>query len=210
MSKKMSENEILIGLIPYLTRCDFPKNSLYKKAEGNTDLHCDIIACEKNNLNERALFECKSKIDLNILKRVVENYKLSYLKFGDKVTYHLVLPGDDVWPFHMYDISDFVNGSAEVNMDNFEAMHMAMPTREYIILGEVKRRKKKDNFKKLCEAYSVFLLILFVLNFFDYYQFTKERLIFLAMIITTSFIPFIDVIKYKDISFVLKNQNKEK
>lgn len=202
------EKQIEIELISYLSQCDFPENCLYKTE--NQDLNCDVVACDKNYLKEVALFECKTKIDKNSLARLVNNYQLVFSKLKNKVTYHVVLPGDDVWPFHIYDISDFVNGNAEVNMNDFEAMHMAMPTREYIIPGEVKRKEKKNQFQKLCEAYAVFLLILFLLNCFDYYQFTKERLIFLAMIIITSFLPFIDVIKYKDFSLFLKDDNKEK
>lgn len=95
-------------------------------------------------------------------------------------------------------------------MDNFETMHVAMPTREYIIPGEIKRKEKKNQFQKLCEAYAVFLFVFFLLNFFDHYQFTKERLIFLGMIIIISLLPFIDVIKYKDFSLFLKDNDKEK
>lgn len=54
------------------------------------------------------------------------------------------------------------------------------------------------------------MLILFLLNCLGYYQFTKERLIFLAMIIITTFLPYIDIIKYKDFSLFLKDNNKEK
>ena len=167
---------MIIELISYLSRSDLLGNCLYKTADN--DLTCDVVACDKINLKEIALFEYKTKIDKNNLIRIVDNYQKVYSKLKNNVTYYIVLPGDDVWPFHIYDISGFVNKKVEVNMDNFETMHVAMPTREYIIPGEIKRKEKKNQFQKLCEAYAVFLFVFFLLNFFDHYQFTKERLIF--------------------------------
>lgn len=202
------EKQMIIELISYLSRSDLLGNCLYKTADN--DLTCDVVACDKINLKEIALFEYKTKIDKNNLIRIVDNYQKAYSKLKNKVTYYIVLPGDDVWPFHIYDISGFVNKKVEVNMDNFETMHVAMPTREYIIPGEIKRKEKKNQFQKLCEAYAVFLFVFFLLNFFDHYQFTKERLIFLGMIIIISLLPFIDVIKYKDFSLFLKDNDKEK
>lgn len=203
-----NESQMEIELISYLSQCDFPKNCLYKLEE--RALNCDVVACDKNSLEEVALFECKTKIDENILIRSVNKYQVAYSKLKSKVNFYIVLPGDDVWPFHIYDISDFVNKISDANMNNFELRHITMPTREYIIPGKVKLSKKKSRFQIVYKVYVVFLLILFVMNYLGWYQFTKERLVFLVLLILTSLIPYIDVIKYKDLSLFLNNKNKNK
>lgn len=59
------EKQMIIELISYLSRSDLLGNCLYKTADN--DLTCDVVACDKINLKEIALFEYKTKIDKNNL-----------------------------------------------------------------------------------------------------------------------------------------------
>lgn len=200
---------VTIELIEYLAKTQLIGDCVYKTAN-SLKLHIgDAVAYDRKTGNPKAIFEIKQRKSTDVIKRVIQIFRGSASRFGNGVAYYLVFPGDDIWPFHIYNVTPYVIGDIiEYNNNDFEAMHVALQPKEYINPGETKIKRKKNWLNITCRfIIPTIILSIYLLDVFNVVSLTTNRLILYGVLFVSILIPFYDTITYKD--FTLENKSNK-
>lgn len=208
--------------IEYLLKHGYPRENIVLEW-GNNTYRIDIAVLDETKSQPVAIYEIKSKKDLNTIRMGIKQLE-RYQKFiGYPLKAGLVFSLDSEPYFEYIDVSDNIDydrGNDYFNellnrttfSDTNEPVNYKNLTgslKQKLVKKNIDRRNKKvETFSKICWfMLCPGILMFFILDGFNVYEFTFERLTALGLLIGGILLPFFTEIRFGDFSFVRHNKH---
>ena len=210
------------AFIEYLIKHGYPQESI--ALEWGNETHRIDVAILDEDLNlPVAIYEIKGEKNRNSINMGVRQLRMYKNNIGYPVKAGLVF-GVDTQPYFEYiDVSEYLNNeSTDLNYllqikslsdknepDNYSNLSSSIKPK---IEQKNKDRKKKkiETFNKMCWIFVCpFIFIMLLLNAFDLYDFTFERLMAIGALIVIFILPFFTEIKFGDVFLVRNNKRHD-
>lgn len=218
------EKDLKERFVQYLIQHDYPQNRIVSDW-GNGSFFIDIAIMADDLVTPLAFFEVKKAISIAEAEYIAEKIKAYIKKLNISVPVYIVFPDSKlVGQFEVLNLFEMLEPLNESNtkLENEDISNMSSGVLSYqtlengakskiIAAKQVQRKKSIDNLKLVCWlVIPIIGFILILLDAFEKYVFSNERLIVFGAILVVVLLPFFSEITFGDVSVKRKKEDKEK
>ena len=218
------EKDLKERFVQYLIQHNYPPDRIVLEW-GDGTYFVDIAIIADDLVTPLAFFEVKEAISYNEMKHISEKIKAYIKKLGVSVPVYIVFPDSKlVGQFEIIDLFEILD-SPKTTVEEGEDFKKARNTggtisyqtlesgseSKIVAARRVQRKKSIDKLKLVCWlVIPIIGFILILLDAFEKYVFSNERLIVFGAILVVVLLPFFSEITFGDVSVKRKKEDKEK
>ncbi len=216
---KQTYEQITERLIAKITEAGVPKNCIICEF-GNKNLRADIAIMAENYQTPVAIFEIKVGDKKQLFNSGIHNLKRIVSTLKITVKCYLVC-AKDTGDIEIFDVGNIVYGQDNINLGNldvykitklpaFSILQSNLPEKNDAMI-EARKQEYEKILRKLCFWYiPAYCIIFLILDAFDIFRLTYERLIVHGAIIVITILPFVSELSMAGLRLKLREPEKEK
>ncbi|MCI9233385.1 MAG: hypothetical protein HFH08_02160 [Bacilli bacterium] len=203
------EERCLEQLKKYLLKQGYPAESFHYPFHFDS-IYCDLLISNPETNEPLIYFEVKTKESMNNGYRYYQKYKsnisnaLFYLIYLDETKELKLIKMYPSMPFSKF--MTILNS----NYTSTLPLYKEIVKEQFILEKEKKKKsikKKRDLFSLWCNGITLAIIILFILELFDVFRWTTERIVIIVLISFIPVLPLFAEIKIGDYTFKRKKQD---